>query len=118
VGENLHWSSLRQPSGEVHIHHSALSPEAAAQLRDETLEKVTQGYARLVLWDDIKQNPPPNLKVSPIAAIPHKSQGWRMILDLSYGVRLGGKIYLSVNEATNPSVAPKEAMAELGNVLP
>lgn len=117
VGEN--WTlELIKAAIRRGAHPSALSPEAATQLRDETLEKANQGYARLVLWDDIKHNPPANLKVSPIAAIPHKSRGWRMILDLSYSVRLGGKIYLSVNAATNPSVAPKEAMAELGNVLP
>jgi hypothetical protein len=64
-------------------HPSALLPEAAAQLHAETLEKVNQGYARLVLWDNIKDNPPKNLKISPIAAIPHKSRGFCMILDLS-----------------------------------
>jgi hypothetical protein len=99
-------------------HPSAMLPEAAAQLRAETLEKVAQGYARLVRWDDIKDNPPPNLKISPIAAIPHKSRTWRMILDLSHGVTLNGIKHASVNDATNKSVAPAEAMAELGRVLP
>jgi hypothetical protein len=41
-----------------------------------------------------------------------------MILDLSKGVTLRGILHPSVNESTNPTVAPKEAMAELGNVLP
>ena len=41
-----------------------------------------------------------------------------MILDLSHGVRLEHVTHPSVNEATNPAVAPKESMAELGNVLP
>jgi hypothetical protein len=99
-------------------HPSALVPEAATQLRAETLEKVEQGYARLVRWADIKDNPPPNLKVSPIAAIPHKSRLFRMILDLSHGVSLNGTKHASVNEATNKTVAPAEAMAELGNVQP
>jgi hypothetical protein len=99
-------------------HPSAMLPEAATQLRDETLEKVAQGYARLVRWEDIKANPPPNLKISPIAAIPHKSRTWRMILDLSHGVTLNGIRHASVNEATNKSVAPVQAMAELGRVLP
>jgi hypothetical protein len=99
-------------------HPSAMLPEAAKQLRDETLEKVAQGYARLVRWEDIKANPPPNLKISPIAAIPHKSRTWRMILDLSHGVTLNGIRHASVNEATNKSVAPVQAMAELGKVLP
>jgi hypothetical protein len=99
-------------------HPSAMEPEAASQLREETLEKISQGYARLVRWDDIKNNPPKNLKISPIAAIPHKSRKWRMILDLSHGVTLNNVRHLSVNESTHPDVAPKKAMAELGNVLP
>jgi hypothetical protein len=44
-------------------HPSVMVPEAAEQLREETLEKVAQGYARLVRWSDIKNNPPPNLKI-------------------------------------------------------
>jgi hypothetical protein len=99
-------------------HPSALVPEAAEQLRSETMEKVAQGYARLVKWADIRDNPPRNLEVSPIAAIPHKSRLFRMILDLSHGVRLHGIQFLSVNAATNKWVAPAEAMSELGNVLP
>ena len=99
-------------------HPSALLPKPAAQLRAETLEKISQGYARLVAWDDIKHNPPPKLKISPIAAIPHKSRGYRMILDLSYGITLNGIRHPSVNESTNPDVAPTHALKELGNVLP
>lgn len=74
-------------------HPAAMLPEAATQLRAETLEKVEQGYARLIRWSDIKDKPPPNLKISPIAAIPHKSRTWRMILDLSHGVTLHGIKY-------------------------
>jgi hypothetical protein len=42
-------------------------------LREETLEKVTQGYARLVTWAELKLDLPKDLKISPIAAIPLKS---------------------------------------------
>jgi hypothetical protein len=41
-----------------------------------------------------------------------------MIADLSHGIRLKGTRHPSVNEATNPSVAPFDSMTELGNVLP
>jgi hypothetical protein len=99
-------------------HPSAMEPEAAAQLREETLEKVAQGYARLVQWAEVKRAPPRTLKISPIAAIPHKSRGYRMILDLSHGVQLGNICFPSVNEATKPDLAPTSSMAELGNVLP
>jgi hypothetical protein len=50
-------------------HPSAMEPEAAAQLRKEALEKVGQGYARLVQWAELRRAPPKNLKISPIAAI-------------------------------------------------
>ena len=33
------------------------------------------GQVWIVLWDDIKDNMPKQLKVSPIAMIPHKSRG-------------------------------------------
>lgn len=64
-------------------HQSALDPEAMEYFEKEVMEKVAQGQARVVLWDDIKDAPPPQLKVSPIALIPHKSRMFRAILDLS-----------------------------------
>ena len=99
-------------------HPSAQLPEPTAQLCQETLKKIDQGYAQLVAWNSIKENPPPNLKISPIATIPHKSHGYCMILDLSYGITISETRYLSVNESTKPNVAPSHAMTELGRVLP
>jgi hypothetical protein len=55
-------------------HPSAMEPEASAQLRAESIKKANQGFCRLVPWIDIKDDPPANLKISPIAAIPHKSR--------------------------------------------
>lgn len=71
-------------------HESALSPEAIAHFKDEVKEKVACGQARVVNWEDIKHNPPPQLKISPIAAIPHKSKAFQSILDLSFRLRLDG----------------------------
>jgi hypothetical protein len=65
-------------------HVSALDPEAVEQLEIEVADKVKKGQAWLVLWDDIKKNPPKELKISPIAMIPHKSRKFRAILDLSF----------------------------------
>ena len=39
-------------------HVSARSPEAIAAYQDEISEKIKKGHARVVLWDDIKNNPP------------------------------------------------------------
>jgi len=49
-------------------HISATSMEAATCLRQEALEKVAQGEAEIFKWDDIKDAPHPNLKISPLAA--------------------------------------------------
>ena len=55
-------------------HLSVQSKEVATACRNEALEQVKDGCAKLIKWEDIKHNPPINLKVSPLAAIPHKSR--------------------------------------------
>ena len=98
-------------------HPSARDPIAADALRKENLEKVTQGFADLIKWDDIKDDFPPQLKVSPIAAIPHKTRLFRAILDLSFVVKDNKDTLPSVNEATKPLSHP-HALDELGRALP
>ncbi len=95
-----------------------MDPEAIQQLHDESKEKANQGFVRMVNWNDIKDDPPRKLKVSPICAVPHKSCKWHMILNLSQGVMVSNTKQQSVNEATAPNIAPAHSMAELGNVLP
>jgi hypothetical protein len=98
-------------------HKSALSPEAIDQLHLEVAEKVRCGQAKLVDWNDIKNDPPPQLKISPISMVPHKSRRFRTILDLSFAIRLqkGGR-RTSVNEGTVKS-APRGAIRQLGHSL-
>jgi hypothetical protein len=68
----------------------------------------------MVAWDDIKDDPPPQLKVSPIAAIPHKSKAFRSILDLSFRLRLkNGGVLAAVNDTT-VKTAPQGAIDQLG----
>ena len=55
-------------------HPSAQSKAAATACCNKALERVKDGCAKLIKWEDIKHNPPVNLKVSPLAAIPHKSR--------------------------------------------
>ena len=52
---------------------SASSPEVKQAFRKEELEHIKEGKCCLIKWDEIKHNPLKDLKVSPIAAIPHKS---------------------------------------------
>ena len=98
-------------------HESAMLPEAMEQLRIEVLDKVKQGQARLVDWDDIRQSPPPELKISPVAMIPHKSRPFRAILDLSFSLRLTPSTSIpSINANTNKT-APRGAIDQLGHSL-
>ena len=99
-------------------HPSAQTPDAATACRREALERVADGCCKVVKWKDIKTNPPPNLKISPIAAIPHKSRQFRMILDLSFSLKVNGAPIQSVNDASDKTLAPQHAMYELGNVIP
>ena len=72
-------------------HRSALHPVARTVLRKETMEKVRQGFAKVVSFKSLLKNMPANLKISPIAMIPHKSRQFRAILDLSFELKLNGK---------------------------
>jgi hypothetical protein len=45
-------------------HVSALEPDAIAQLKTEIAEKERIGQCRVVLWDDIKDSLPEQLKIS------------------------------------------------------
>ena len=99
-------------------HVSAMVPEAMAQLDIEIAEKVTNGQARVVKWNDIRHDPPPQLKISPVAMVPHNSRPYRAILDLSFPVRLStDAVVPSVNSSTTKT-APKGAIDQIGHVLP
>jgi hypothetical protein len=98
-------------------HCSALSDDAIAHFRAEVDEKVKSGQAKLVMWDSIKENPPVELKISPIAAIPYKSKLFRSILDLLFHLQLKqGGIVPSIN-ATTIKTAPKGAIDQLSHSL-
>lgn len=55
-------------------HASALQLDAITQLHEEVAAKVQAGQAHIVDWKDIQRDPPPQLKISPISMVPHKSQ--------------------------------------------
>ncbi len=108
---------LMQAAVDRSPHCLALSDDAIAYFRAEVVEKVKSGQAKLVMWDSIKENPPVELKFSPIAAIPHKSRLFSSILDLLFHLRLKqGGIVLLVN-ATTIKTAPKGAIDQLGHSL-
>lgn len=72
-------------------YHPALGGGAA-------IDKARQ--AKLVDWLDIKDNPPIQLKISPISMIPHKLQKYQTILDLTFPLHMmDGTRVTSANEA-------------------
>ena len=98
-------------------HVSALEEEAIEQLAGEILEKERVGQCKVVLWDDIKDNPPEQLKISPIAMIPHKSRKYRAILDLSFRLRLKNGGYVQVVNESTTLEAPAGAIDQMGHAL-
>ena len=96
---------------------SALQPEAMEQLALELDAKEKKGQCRVILRDDIKDNPPTEMKVPLLAMIPHKSRLFQAILDLSFSIRLvSRKIIESFNE-TSKKTAPQGAIDQLGHSL-
>ena len=63
-------------------HESALAEEAISHFAAEAKEKVASNQARLLCYEHFKGDFPTKMKVSPIAAIPHKSKAFISILDL------------------------------------
>ena len=114
----LNWSHEQiQAAIDRGPHESALDPDAIKQLHMEVEEKVKLGQARVVNWDDLKSNPPPELKISPLAMIPHKSRNFRAILDLSFPVKLNNDtVGPSVNDGTTKT-APRGAISQIGHSL-
>ena len=98
-------------------HQSAYLDGAVGFLHEETMEKVKNGFARVVKWKDIKNSIPPKLKISPVAMVPHKSKKFRVIMDLSFQFKKrDGSKWASVNSATT-KLAPQQSMAQLGHAL-
>ena len=58
-------------------HLSAMKPEAMRAFREEVASKLEQKQVKILSWDEIEKDPPKELKLSPMAQIPHKSRAYR-----------------------------------------
>ena len=95
-----------------------MKPDAMRAFREEVASKVEKNQAKIITWDDVKHDPPKELKLSPMAQIPHKSRAYRTLLDLSHEVMKEGQVIApSVNSTTVP-LAPEAALMQMGSVLP
>ena len=56
------------------LHVSTLQRVVTEILDEEVAAKEKKGQCKVVLWGSIKENPPEELKISPIDMIPHKSR--------------------------------------------
>ena len=94
-----------------------MEDDAISLIQVEARGKSEQGFSTIVRWDDIKQNPPSNLKFSMLAMIPHKIRKYRAILDLSFALKGVGWDVPSLNKVTKET-APAEALEQVGTVMP
>ena len=94
-------------------HVSVLETNSIDQMQVEAWEKEKQGFAKIFKWEDLKKNLPSELKLPPLAMIPHKSRKYCAILDLSSKLKLAGYLLPSVNDVMK-KCTPKEAMDQIG----
>jgi hypothetical protein len=98
-------------------HQSSLLPEALAHFAEESVEKVQAVQAKLVLWDDIKDDSPTQLNILPIAAITHKLKALCFIFDLSSHLWLKHESFLELVNDSMVKLAPQGALDQLGHAL-
>jgi hypothetical protein len=103
-------------------HPTACTHKAIALFEEDIEYQRRDGFCKVIQWEELKQLRPPNLKISPVAAVPQVSRRPRIILDLSFPVYqdVDGIItamQASVNDTTALQV-PKEAVRKIGKVLP
>ena len=67
-------------------HKGVLSEEAIQRVHNDLEYQIKAGFAEIYFWDDLKGDPPSNLKISPVTVIPQPDRRGCIILDLSFPV--------------------------------
>lgn len=96
-------------------HKSATTPDAIELFKEDIKYQVDAGFAKIVEWDSIKCNLPPQLKISPVAVVPQTNRRDRIILDLSFPVRVGTEIIQQAVNATTQRTSHPKALDFLGS---
>ena len=96
---------------------SALADNLILHLATEAKVKVVSKPAYLVLYEDINGNIPKQMKVSPIAAIPHKYKAFRSILDLSFLLKVTPRGRTPPENEKSKKMALGGAVDQIGHVL-
>jgi hypothetical protein len=79
--------------------------------------QVKAGFTKLVSWNSIKDNPPENLILSPVAVIFYKDTRGKILMDLSFPVKLETNIIQEYVNKTIRQQAPLESIDQLGEVM-
>ena len=109
--EEIHAAVMRGP------HESALEDKYIGHFDYEAKGNVESKLARLVLYYEVRGDLPEQMKVSPIATIPHNSKTFRSILDLSFLLHLiPHELVPSVNDNSRKT-SLGVAMDQIGHVL-
>ena len=95
-------------------HQWALTTKALKLFEEDIMYQVEAGFAKVVLWGDIKHDLPSQLKVSPVAAMPQQNRRDMIILDLSCAVWLGKEIIKQAINSSTVSVSHPSVFSFLG----
>jgi hypothetical protein len=103
-------------------HPTACTPEAVALFEEDIEYQRKAGFCKVIPWEEINWLCPPNLKISPVAAVPQVDRRPRIILELLVPVyhEVNGVVtatQASVND-TAALQAPSAAVKEISKVLP
>ena len=119
VDPGRHWSRDEVRAAVAYGSHP-MEDSASKQFWEEAVEKQSRGLVSIIDWEEIDALPdekfPRNMKVSPLSAVPHKSRGWRAILDLSWMVKFQNSKVPSVN-GNSTKLAPRGSMDQIGHTL-
>ena len=103
-------------------HPTATTPEAIALFKEGIAYQVKAGFSRVVLWEDLQQLRPANLKILLVAVVPQKGRRGRIILDLSFPVyqEINGVVTVTQESVNSTTVlkAPSIPVKEIGKVFP
>jgi hypothetical protein len=68
-------------------HTSSLTPDARTLIKEEVQYQTAAGFSEEVLWHNLRNKLPVNLKILPLAIIPQVGRRDRLLLDLSFPVQ-------------------------------
>ena len=101
-----------------------MEPDTIARVHEDIEYQVEAGFSKIMMWSDIKDLRPRNLKISPMAVVPQQDRRGRLVLDLSFPVypeRTRATCHpepmqQGVNSTTE-RLAPDQPVKEIGNVF-